>query len=946
MIAKRFFVCGFVLISFVILRAQTTTGIITGRVLDSQTLEPLPFANVYINFTTIGTSANGNGDFVLTGVPLGTHELIASQVGHKSYQTKVQMKGADEVRLIIKLVGEVLKEVEVKSKRDVKWEGQLAKFRKLFFGNSPHAEFCKINNPWVLDFAENGTGNFVASASIPLDIENLSLGYRILYQLKKFEVRPDSYTIGGNVRFQKIPTDDVNVLSAWQKRRMSAYEGSYRHLFRSLIENKVQANGFELYEDRSGSAEVVRSANFLANINKTLFAFSAEGKVDTATQQGQFIISLPERLEVHYLNRTAHNRVYTNQAHPISWMEVKGGEIEVNELGMMMNPAQLVVSGAMSESRIAEILPNDYVPPATIATQQQKKRPVSALSYLMEKPYLQTDRSYYYPHEVIWFEGYMNYFAPAMKDSLSKVLHVDLVDAAQKIVATKLFPVLNGRVTGSFPFPRILPKGDYELRAYTRWMLNFDESFIFRKPIKIIDYGEVVQGKNFQIDEKNNQGITITSFKDEFEPRERVTLDIESKDFYGYARAANLSVSVTDLHGAMPGGNEKIILSSFAIPASALPDTTLKNTPHLIQYGIELKGKFEDLKKRPVKALITFYRDNSDEMINVITQDDGSFFLMNQELYDSISLYAQGQTEKGKRQGLIYLDSVSDSPDVKVIDPLKIEIRKEEYGTADKRSQMPDQLPYHLLENVTIKGTKTEDYRSERSASVIHGKADFTIDEADIRKGLESGDILMFLQSKIPGMKVSLPDRQIILAGPTSISSVNPEPLVLLDGMPLNPANGTMGEQISNLNPSSIKRIEFIKYSGASSYGARGGTGVIAIYTRLGNGESKIAKFDKTKFQLLKVKGLEGQRNFKSPDYSKQNNEVTGDYRTTIYWNPNLVTDGLKPTQISFYAADLPTQYRIVIEGVDVDGKPLRGEKIIVIKDKSFKESAQDSLKK
>ncbi|MBK8292426.1 MAG: carboxypeptidase-like regulatory domain-containing protein [Flammeovirgaceae bacterium] len=52
------------------------TGQVSGRILDSQTLEPLPFANVFINNTTIGTASDMNGEFLLPKVPIGTNEII------------------------------------------------------------------------------------------------------------------------------------------------------------------------------------------------------------------------------------------------------------------------------------------------------------------------------------------------------------------------------------------------------------------------------------------------------------------------------------------------------------------------------------------------------------------------------------------------------------------------------------------------------------------------------------------------------------------------------------------------------------------------------------------------------------------------------------------------------------------------------------------------------
>jgi uncharacterized protein YfaS (alpha-2-macroglobulin family) len=42
--------------------------------------------------------------------------------------------------------------------------------------------------------------------------------------------------------------------------------------------------------------------------------------------------------------------------------------------------------------------------------------------------------------------------------------------------------------------------------------------------------------------------------------------------------------------------------------------------------------------------------------------------------------------------------------------------------------------------------------------------------------------------------------------------------------------------------------------------------------------------------------------------------------RSTIYWNPNVQTDNTGNATLSFYAADAPTEYGIVMEGVSEQG--------------------------
>ncbi len=60
-----------------------TTGKIVGRVIDSQTKEPLPGASIQIVGTTMGAYADEEGYYVILNVPPGTYTLKASFVGYK-----------------------------------------------------------------------------------------------------------------------------------------------------------------------------------------------------------------------------------------------------------------------------------------------------------------------------------------------------------------------------------------------------------------------------------------------------------------------------------------------------------------------------------------------------------------------------------------------------------------------------------------------------------------------------------------------------------------------------------------------------------------------------------------------------------------------------------------------------------------------------------------------
>ncbi|CAM4169548.1 hypothetical protein SAMN06265348_105348 [Pedobacter westerhofensis] len=68
-------------------------------------------------------------------------------------------------------------------------------------------------------------------------------------------------------------------------------------------------------------------------------------------------------------------------------------------------------------------------------------------------------------------------------------------------------------------------------------------------------------------------------------------------------------------------------------------------------------------------------------------------------------------------------------------------------------------------------------------------------------------------------------------------------------------------------------------------------------------------------------KGYTRAKDFYSPKYVTQTSSYTGnDLRTTIYWNPKVITNATGDTAVEFYNADGRGTYRAVIEGVDVNG--------------------------
>jgi hypothetical protein len=101
-----------------------------------------------------------------------------------------------------------------------------------------------------------------------------------------------------------------------------------------------------------------------------------------------------------------------------------------------------------------------------------------------EKAHLHYDKSSYLAGETIWYKIYlMEGFTPAMA---SKTFYVDWVSDNGEVLDHKASPLIDGISQGQFEIPETYKGQVVHVRAYTKWMLNFDSSVIYKKAIPIL----------------------------------------------------------------------------------------------------------------------------------------------------------------------------------------------------------------------------------------------------------------------------------------------------------------------------------------------------------------------------------------------------------------------------------------------------------------------------
>ena len=102
-----------------------------------------------------------------------------------------------------------------------------------------------------------------------------------------------------------------------------------------------------------------------------------------------------------------------------------------------------------------------------------------------EKLFLHLSQPYYGAGDTIRFKAYLTDAVFHRPDTLSNFLYVDLSDRLGKVVASRKIKRDSLGFANGLPLPDTLPAGEYTLRAYTGWMLNFDPAFFFRRNLSV-----------------------------------------------------------------------------------------------------------------------------------------------------------------------------------------------------------------------------------------------------------------------------------------------------------------------------------------------------------------------------------------------------------------------------------------------------------------------------
>lgn len=296
--------------------------------------------------------------------------------------------------------------------------------------------------------------------------------------------------------------------------------------------------------------------------------------------------------------------------------------------------------------------------------------------------------------------------------------------------------------------------------------------------------------------------------------------------------------------------------------------------------------------------------------IDTLSDDKGRFAFEGLEFADSVKFIIQARSEKGKKTVDINLDNVEGQKVTKSLNAGEVEVNVNEtlesylkesvnYFNAQNRQGLLSKVIQ--LDEVTIKSQKINPARNSVNWNGP-GNADQVIDGQEM---INAPTVVGYLFNKLHRI-------QIVEGKPFTLS--NAPVKLLVDGNEMD-----AGFTLHDLSPESIESIEVL-ISPAKTVVYRGPT--LLITTIRGAPKWPVVKYAPGLI-TYKPKGYYNAREFYSPKYeSVASNQP--DLRTTVFWAPNLATNESGRTKLDYYNTDKAGSYRVVIEGIDIDGRLAR----------------------
>lgn len=466
----------------------------------------------------------------------------------------------------------------------------------------------------------------------------------------------------------------------------------------------------------------------------------------------------------------------------------------------------------------------------------------------------------------------------------------------------------------------------------------------------------------------NNININLNNSKESIKTREKVTLEIDLNDNSGNPVSGNLSLTINDLDAIQKNSNDENIKTYLLLNSDlrghienpgyffekensskrlylldlvmlthgwsrftwndVLYNKSIKKDQYQIEKGLYIYGKTQALKEKGknISATTRLTFMGSSPYQELIQSDlNGDFNFGPYVFYDSVPSLIEARVkhfksdfDKNRDINILLRNSKYYSPKISHNNVLKSSnINETIFTNFIKQSKNISEIDAEYLKGAQkldeILITANKKNEEEKREEELTNRTDYggwpthRLDLSDMPRASQNQTIFDLLRN-LPG----------VTASTDTVLLRNQVPRIILDGFPVQEI-----ADVSFLRGSDIEFIDVLLGASASFYN-NSSSGVIAIYTKLGDSSIKNLKRDPGIIDFY-YPGFYTAREFYSPDYSDSFNDATKqDIRNTLHWEPKIIlsNNGSK-AEVSFYTSNSKSRYAIEIEGITNMGIPV-----------------------
>jgi hypothetical protein len=328
--------------SLSLLATNRDKSIISGIIIDAESGLTLSDVNVFLANTTIGAASDAKGKFRIIHVPDGIHDLIFDRVGYGTKAMKLSILEPESLYYRIELDPLIYDadKIQIFGDEPRQWKKKLKVFTREFIGLTDNARWCKIINPEVLNLRNDLQANkLIATTDSTLIVLNSALGYLIQIKMVEFTYDYSDASCRYEVypRFVELIPADQGEMNQWRDNRLKSYQGSLRHFLALLIRDDY----FPVFKIFISTYPEDR-----INIKRAFFNF------ERALNSNLERISFNDFVVINYYSfgsRVASSMLRLDQGFGLT-----------DSLGNIYG--HITKLGSWGEDRLAESLPQDYIP--------------------------------------------------------------------------------------------------------------------------------------------------------------------------------------------------------------------------------------------------------------------------------------------------------------------------------------------------------------------------------------------------------------------------------------------------------------------------------------------------------------------------------------------------------------------------------------------------------